>query len=400
MSSSVRTIRTMTPLFFSISLLFMGNGLVTTSCSTLLKQANFDEMAIGLINSCFFVGAIISTIFSQSIIEKTGHLRAFGVFTSLFGIFAIFHNLSLNLILWAVLRAGLGFCYYSLLVVIESWLNEKTKNSIRSRVLAFYECVFYVSFACGILILALNLSTANIFIISAAFILISSIPLNLIRINPPKIIKHEKISMPKIFSIVPLALAGSIVAGVLINGFFTMASVYVLMQNFSAKEVSVFLSVAMCGGFVSHIFLGQLSDKFGRRIAIIISCILGLSASVGLLFFKGQILMQYALSFVLGSGIFCLYALSLARANDMLTQKNESLNVGRALLFAYSISSLFSAMIMGMMMKIFGEFGFVYVYIVLLSLLLIFASFVRTVPKEFRSPNIPRNVRTIAMDEV
>ncbi|WP_169777017.1 MFS transporter [Campylobacter mucosalis] len=399
MASTKRTIKTMVPLFFSILLLFVGNGLVVSSCSTLLKQMQVSEIAIGLVNACFFVGAMISTIFSQSVIERTGHIRAFGVFTSIFGMCAILHNLSSNLYFWAFLRIMLGFCYYGLLVVAESWLNERAKNTIRSRVLAFYECVFYVGFASGILILGLSLDTTSIFIVSAVFILLSSIPLNLIRINPPKIRQKEPVSMPKIFSIVPLALVGSFVGGILMNGFFAMAGLFIMLQNFGAKEVSIFMTSAMFGGFVSQFFLGSFSDKFGRRPAIMLVCLVSFFASVGFLFFHQNIIAQYILSFFLGAGVLCLYALSLARANDVLEQKSESIKVGRALLFSYSFGSLLSAIIMGVMMSIFGAFGFVYVYIVLLGFLFLFAMFQDTVPQKYRKDYEPHVIRTYSIDK-
>ena len=197
----------MGPLFLGMSLLFIGNGLVIASCSALLKQNGVGELAIGLINTGFFIGALISTITAHRIISTTGHIRAFAIFSAIFAVSAMLHAISENLIFWAILRASLGYCYYALLMVIESWLNAKIPNKIRSRVIAFYECVFYTSFGLGILILALDLSAFEIFIISAAFIMLSSIPLNLIRINQPQIPQRQPINIPKIFGIVPLALA-------------------------------------------------------------------------------------------------------------------------------------------------------------------------------------------------
>ena len=154
MASSFRIIRSMGPLFLGMSLLFIGNGLVIASCSALLKQNGVGELAIGLINTGFFIGALISTITAHRVISTTGHIRAFAIFSAIFAVSAMLHAISENLIFWAILRAFLGYCYYALLMVIESWLNAKIPNKIRSRVIAFYECVFYTSFGLGILILA------------------------------------------------------------------------------------------------------------------------------------------------------------------------------------------------------------------------------------------------------
>ena len=60
--------------------------------------------------------------------------------------------------------------------------------------------------------------------------------------------------------------------------------------------------------------------------------------------------------FSFGGGIFCTYGLSLARANDEITDKTKSVQVARALLFSYSFASLFSPLLMSYAMKIFGAF--------------------------------------------
>lgn len=393
MISSKRTIKSIMPLFFSISLMFVGNGLVISSCSAMLKAMNVGELAIGAVNACFYIGAMISTIAAHRVVSRTGHIRAFGIFSALFAISAMLHVLSQNLLFWSFLRVMLGFCYYGLLLVSESWINERARNEIRSRVLAFYECVFYMSFAMGVMIFALELDNTQIFIISAAFIMISSLPLNLIRIKVPKMPPREPVSIPKIFSIVPLALVCSIVAGVLMSGFMSMSGLYIMLKGYGAREVSFFMTAGIVGGFFSQMFLGSFSDKFGRRLSIMIACAVSLFASIGLLFVS-EISALYALCFLLGSGIFCLYALALARANDVLSERGESLKVGRALLFSYSLGSLISAGVLGVMMKILGANGFIYVYIVLLVFLFVFSAAQHTVAAPYRRAYEPSSMRT------
>ena len=384
-NSSIMTIRSMFALFVGMAFLFVGNGLIISSAGVELKKMGAGELETGFVIAVFFVGAMAATIFSHKIVSKVGHIRSFGIFASLFGIAAMFHDLSQNLYFWAFLRGCLGFCYYSILMIIESWLNARARNEVRSRVLAFYEITFYVCFGLGILVLSLNLSTSHVLLLSAAFILFSSIPLNLIRIKEPPIPEKKSVSIPRVFALVPLALITSIVAGILINGFFTMASVYILLQGYGAREVSFFMTVAMAGGFIAHSLIGGFSDKFGRRPAIMCCAGVSLFAAICFLALKPSIYAQYVLSFFLGSGAFCLYALSLARANDVLKHKNQGIEVGRAVLFSYSFGSLLSSVIMGASMQIWGFEGFMWVYVALLAFLIAFCLTQKTVPLESRS---------------
>ncbi|MGP1485054.1 MAG: MFS transporter [Campylobacter sp.] len=383
-NSSILTIKSMFALFVGIAFLFVGNGLIVSSAGVELKKMGADELETGFVISSYFIGAMIATVLSHRIVSRVGHIRSFGIFASLLGIAVMFHALSQNLYFWTFLRCCLGFCHYSILVIVESWLNSRARNEVRSRVLAFYEIVFYIAFGFGILIMGLSLSTLEVFLISAAFILISGIPLNLIHIKQPPIPEKKSISLPKIFTLVPLALVCGVIAGILMNGFFSMASIYILSQNYSPKEASYFMSIAMIGGFIAHCLVGSFSDKFGRRPAIILCCLISLIASGLFLVFNLNIYVQYLLSFFIGAGVFCLYALALARANDEIRQKSDSIEVGRAILFCYSVGSFLSSIVIGAAMKVFGSNGFMIVNVVLLAILAIYAMIEKTVPVEYR----------------
>jgi hypothetical protein len=58
-----RALLPISSLFFSISLLATGYGLLMTFIGIFLKQEGLNEGAIGLINSAFFLGAMLAAIF-------------------------------------------------------------------------------------------------------------------------------------------------------------------------------------------------------------------------------------------------------------------------------------------------------------------------------------------------
>ena len=368
-----KIIKSMSALFVGMMFLFAGNALIVSSVGVILKENGEDSLAVGIVSSCFFVGGLVGTISAHKIISQIGHIRSFGLFGAIFGISAMLHTVSENLIFWSILRFVIGICYYALLMVIESWLNEKSKNSIRSRILSFYEIVFYLSFGIGILIIALDLSKHSIFILSASLILLSSLPLNLIKIKEPILPEKKPISIPKIFDIAPLAIVTSLIAGMLINGFFSMASLFILLQGFDARAVSYFIFCGVLGGFIAQSFIGVISDKMGRKIAIIACASLAFFAVFVFALFKFHLYFQYFLGILLGMGIFCLYALALARANDMITCKTQSVELGRGVLFCYSFGSLLGPLIIGILMEFLGVNGFIYFYIFCLAFLILFA---------------------------
>ncbi len=372
MISSKRTIKSLTALFVAIAFMFAGNALIVSSVGVILKQRGISEAMIGAIGAVFFLGASCSTLTAHRLIAQVGHIRAFGICSAIFSISIILHSVSENLAFWLVLRFLLGFAYYGLLVIIESWLNEKAQNAVRSRVLSFYEIVFYLSFGGGILLMGLDFPAHTLFILAACLIMFSSLPLNLIRIKEPHAPQKSPIALPKVFSIAPLALVGSFVGGMVMNGFFSMASVFALLQGFSVSEVSYFMFSAMVGGFVAQSLIGVVSDRFGRKIAIMITAFVALCGICGFLFNLNGV-WRGVFAFILGAGIFCIYSLSLARANDMVKDKGKSVEVSRTVLFCYSIGSLIAPLVLGILMQHFGVAGFVWFYIINLAFLITFA---------------------------
>ncbi|MEE3776253.1 MFS transporter [Campylobacter sp. CX2-4080-23] len=400
MRGSKRAIISLSALFIGVSFIFIASGLVVSSGGVLLNDMGASKTQIGFITSLFFLGALTCTIVSHRLISKVGHMRAYAIFTALFAICALLHDMSDNLIFWAILRFMLGFCYYSIVLIVESWLNEKTPNSIRSRVLGFYEIVFYTAFAIGAVIMSMNLSVTKVFIIGTISIIIGSIPLNFLKIKSPKIPKSINISLPKIYNIAPLALATSIIAGLSMNGFFSMASLFIITQGYTTAQAGIFIIVGMCGGFIAHTIFGVISDKFGRKLAIILASSIAFLASSAFVLINPSIIMQYIIVFFLGFGIFVLYALALARANDVLSDKNAYVEVVRALLFSYLIGSFLSTIIIGFLINQFGFIAFIFYYITLLTFLIIFAIFQKSVPKAQEVAFARHSGHSIIFDEL
>ena len=373
MTSPTRTIKSMNALFIGMSFLFVGNSLIVSSMGVILKDSGMSEIAIGAISSCFFIGALAVTIGGHRIISRVGHIRSFGIFAALFAIASLLHSLFENIYLWGIFRLLLGFCYYGVLMVIESWLNEKARNSVRSRVLGFYEVVYFVASSLGVLIIALNLEKHSVFVLGACFIMFSTIPLYLIRIKQPLLPQKTPISLPKVFDIAPLALVTSFIAGMLVNGFLAMASVFVLLQGFNVGDVSYFIACSMVGGFIAQASVGYVSDRLGRKFAIMLCAGVAFCVMLVFAFVSPPFYIQCVLAVFLGGGIFCLYALSLARASDMLTDKSRAVELGRAVLFCYSLGSLFAPLILGVLMQYAGPDGFTWFYLASLGFCLLFA---------------------------
>jgi MFS family permease len=347
-------------LFFAVAFLAIGYGMILTYVGVYLKDLGLNDAVIGLINASFFLGAIGSSIFSQKIISSVGHIRSFATFASLMVISFLIQALFFNEYLWALLRFISGFAFYALLIIIESWLNEKSSQTHRGKILAIYTIIFYLAMALGQLFLNIKGDTNYIiFILGSVLILFSVLFISMTKIKEPTLKPFEKYSFPKLFSVVPLALVSCFVGGFLVGGFFTMIPIYLITKYSSIEMVSLFMACTIIGGLISQWPIGILSDKYGRRKLIAINGFY--IAGISLLFIVSFSYenMIYILGILLGLSIFSIYPLALARANDVVDENKDIVEISRALLFTYGLGSFIAPILLGFGLYYYSEFIFV-----------------------------------------
>ncbi|UOO81928.1 MFS transporter [Uruburuella testudinis] len=379
-------------LFCSVFFLFAGFGLFLNSAGVKLAQMGVNSTAIGALNAAFFVGAALSAVAAHRVVSGVGHIRAFSVFGAVFAMAALGHMMTDKLWAWGVLRVGLGFCYYSLLMIVESWFAERSAAGERARVLAFYNVVYYVAFTVGIALLSLKPSSNDIFTLAAILVMAAMLPVALTRMSAPQLPPRQRISIPRLMAIAPLALVGSFVGGLLMNGFFTMASVFLLQQGFGVRQISFYLMVAMITGFAVQLPVARFSDRYGRRNAILACAVIAAVGAVAglvlMLLDVGGVWAQYGVSGFFGVGLFTLYALSVARANDQLPNEMNTVEVSRSLLFSYGMGSLLAPLLLGAVMQQAQRYGFYTFFAVGAALLAWVAWRQQVVPEAKRSVHV------------
>ncbi|WP_127471631.1 MFS transporter [Thiomicrorhabdus aquaedulcis] len=353
-----QALRPILSLFVSIAFLATGYGMLMTFIGVYLKQAGLSEMSIGAINSAFFLGAMLAAIFSQKWIVSVGHARSFSAFSAVMVMAFLGHAVYFDPWFWAVLRLLSGFAFYALLIVLESWLNEKSSSKDRGRILAVYTVVFFMATALGQLILNLDVESYVVFILGSVLVLASLVLVAITRITQPVLKPFERYSLPKVLQIAPLALVGSIIGGFFVGGFYTMMPVYVLNVFETPSVVAWFMAITILGGLVAQWPVGTLSDRFGRRKLLAWSGLFSFVLCLLMVLLASQTWVFYLLGFLLGMSLFSIYPLSVARANDELDETKDLLEISRSLLFAYGIGSFLAPLILGAVLGVSSDLFF------------------------------------------
>jgi MFS family permease len=121
-----------------------------------MLQAEHSALAVGLVQSCYFVGFILGAFALGPLVGKIGSQRAFIGFGSLAALAALGY-LSFDAPGdWAVLRLITGFCMVGIFTSIESGVNGAVVNEKRGRAFSLYLVLTYLGVSSGQMLLGLG----------------------------------------------------------------------------------------------------------------------------------------------------------------------------------------------------------------------------------------------------
>ncbi|ESR22898.1 MFS transporter [Lutibaculum baratangense] len=328
-------------LMISVLILLTGSGLQSTLIPLAAANFGFDTIFVGLIGSSYFLGMAVGCLVAPRFIRRTGHIRAFGAVTAVTTAAAVLHALVIEPITWNILRCITGFCYAAAYAIIESWLNDKSDNTIRGQILAFYNLITFAGMAAGQQFLGLYPTTGfELFAISAVLISLAALPVALTASASPPIPESPEIRVRWLLKLSPVAAAGVLTVGLANGTFWTLGPVYATALGLGAAGVGTFVTASILGAVVALWPAGRLSDRIDRRIVILLCCAAAAIAGIGLAFFAGDSrLALYGFAFLFGAGAMPIYSLCSAHAADFATPR-EMVQVSTGLLLVYTLGAI------------------------------------------------------------
>lgn len=330
-----------TALFVSAGLLLAGNGLFGTLIAVRASLESFSPLTIGLLGSCFFAGFIAGSILAPRLIIRAGHIRTFAATGAVYAAAVLIHAMLPEPVVWMILRAVGGFCFAGLALVIESWLNERTPNSDRGRVLSVYRLVDLTCVTAAQLLLTLvDPRGFEIFSITAILFCCCLVPLALTRSPLPAPLQTPRLRLGRLFAVSPLGTIGVFSVGMVNGTFRTVAPLSMQEQGLSVAEIALVMSAFIAGGALLQYPIGTLSDRFSRRTVLSVVTIGAIGASLAMSVASGLGAAQViATCFLFGGFAIPIYSLSVAHANDR-AEPDEFVEVAAGLFLVYGVGAM------------------------------------------------------------
>ncbi len=352
------TIRSISSLLLSHGLLLIGNGMISTLLGLRSRHEGFSTEITGFVMAGFFVGLLAGGLYAARVISTVGHIRAFAAFASLMSVAVLAHVLYIDPIVWFILRVIAGFCMAGMVMVVESWVNERATNETRGQVLSLYMIINYLGAGLGQFMLLIgDPAQFQLFIIASMVYSFALVPLLLTRSSAPKPSSPQRMPFKKLFAISPIGVFGTICGGMINSSLMGMGAVFAKEVGLSVAEVSSFMAGVILGGMALQFPIGRLSDKFDRRTVLLMTSVATMLSALAVIWATGQsVTVLIACGIIFGGFSFTILPLVSSQVND-LVDRDHLVQVSAGLLIAYGIGASIGPVVAAQLMALLGPSG-------------------------------------------
>lgn len=353
-----QSMRSVASLLFSFGLLLLANGMFATLLGLRGRLEGFSTETIGFVMAGFFIGLLLGATYAVRVIAAVGHIRGFAAFASIMSVAVLSHVLWIDPVMWFVLRIFAGFCMAGMVMVVESWLNERATNENRGRILSIYMMINYLGSGIGQFMVAIeDPARFHLFAIASIIFSLALVPILLTRAGAPKPSSPQRMNFRDLYGISPLGIIGTVCAGMINSSINGMGPVFARESGLSIFGVSTFMAAVILSGMVLQFPIGRLSDHFNRRTILMIVATLTALASLGVVWAGGlPPIWLYISGALFGAFCYTIYPLCAAQIND-LADPGRMVQVSAGLLLAYGVGASIGPIVAAQMMGRFGPPG-------------------------------------------
>lgn len=320
------------PLFFGLAFCAASMGLQGSLLPLRAFDEHFDTSETGIVMSGYFIGFLIGALVTPELIKRVGHTKVFVAFASIASASALLHASFVNIPTWLVLRIVTGICIAAIYIVTETWLNDRSDNDTRGKVLNLY--VMVSGFASGVGSLFVSISSPDSFdpfVMASVLISIGLVPLLLSARPTPDYQAARRIGFRRLARKAPLGVGAMGLSSIPFGALVGAGPIYADKAQLTLTEVGTFMAIIYSVSLVFMIPLGYLVDRFDRsRFIAVMSLASAVLAVLLALTPPDYEIVLYLLIAPLSGICFAQYGFALAATNDVL-ETDEMVGAGATL---------------------------------------------------------------------
>ena len=347
-------------LLLGFFVLMLGSGLLGSLLGVRAGIESWPPAVTGVVMAGYYLGFLAAASVVPRLLARVGHIRVFVALGALASVVALGHAVLVTPWTWLPLRLLTGLALCGVYITTESWLNGRTGNATRGRLLAFYMVVQLGGGATGSLLLSVGaLEGMGLFVLAAALLSAATLPLLLVPGPAPRLGTPRRVAFADVYRNSPLALVAVFGIGVAQGGLYGgITAVYAREIGLSVAGIGAFVAATLAGGVLFQGPAGWLADRFDRRLVVTVTTFLaaGCAAAAALLD-PDPAWRIGALFFLLAGASLPMYSLCVALANDRLDPA-RMVGTSGALLLANGVGSVLGPIGSAGAMQLVGPAGF------------------------------------------
>ncbi|MBC8268810.1 MAG: MFS transporter [Rhodospirillaceae bacterium] len=354
----LQSIRSVASLLLSYGLLLVANGMFATLLGLRAKLEGFSTETVGFVMAGFFIGLLVGALYAVRVVSAVGHIRGFAAFASIMSVAVLGHVLLIDPFAWFFFRLAAGFCMAGMVMVVESWLNERSTNQTRGQILSIYMITNYLGAGLGQFMVSIaDPAEFQLFVVASIVFSIALVPVLLTRASAPRPTTPQRMKFRDLYGISPLGVVGTVSAGMVNSSINSMGPIFAKDSGLSLLGVSTFMACIIMGGMVLQFPIGRLSDRYDRRTILLTVTVITVAAALTVIWAAGQSpIWLYAAAAFFGAFCYTVYPLCMAQINDMASP-DKLVQVSAGLLFAYGAGASVGPIVAAQMMGKFGPEG-------------------------------------------
>jgi MFS family permease len=337
----------------------LSNAAITTMIGIYVAEIGGEQSDVALIAACYATGFLAGCFLGPGQIHRIGYPRSFAAAAAVLTIAIVALDISDTPLVWAALRMMMGFAVAVTTAVTDAWINDKTPNDRRGRVIAIYAMILGV---------ASVLSQMAFFFLDAGsdgFVLMFAIAMNcavvlvvLTSAEPPGVSAPPASLFAGLSSVSRAATVGAFSSGFVRAAYISIVPFYLRSHGLEEDLVALSLAMLYLGRLVFQWPVGLVSDRFDRltvlaALSLVVAAIALMEVLPGMIgstyLYEGRIFageagatMQvgaFLLVMLLGGALFPIYSVASSLAFDR-AEGRSLVGISTALLIAYSIGSI------------------------------------------------------------
>lgn len=345
-------------LILSVAVVGLGLGATLPLTALALTQAGYGTDVVGLMTATQAGGGLTVVPFASRIAGRFGARETIVATVIMVAGATVAMQFTVNLWVWAALRALCGAALMLLFTIGEAWVTQLADDSTRGRVVAIYATNFTLFQMAGpVLVSFIGGWQASRFALTGAIFLFALPVLMLIRGAPPlhgpdePQAPHEASSgWRHVLPRMPAIVIGTGFFALFDTLALSLMPLFAMSHGVSAEVAVLFASVLLLGDTTMQFPIGWLADRFGRMRVHIVAAVVVVALLPLLPWAASRPWVCWPLLYVLGAAAGSIYTLSLVACGERF--RGAALVSATSLVGAsWSVASFGGPVIAGALMR-------------------------------------------------